>query len=261
MNNKHKTFLSATARAQLAQKLDQYRPRNMRHEEFIISPDLEYTAGPFSTFNPNLAQLIRQNTPSSKIESYAIALSHNLEPVAREYADAMTEVLTQNPGVHTAMLDLGMNVPRDIYMQYLQKVLNKLADALHMGDIHLPPVFVIDSWDQIPAQLHPKDQDPSAIDGAHIHLTTQDGNSFFAIIIHRGNIARHSNNDKRRFFILLMNTLAHEFSHHIDKTCPNRGAIGAQQAALINSCPDITEYSAHTIGDSVEKRLNALFQR
>ncbi len=250
-------------RLKWAQERDSFRPQNMTKSEFFTSPDLEYVWGPFSTFDPILSRMVQFNTMASMIESYAIRQINNIDAVSREYADAMAAILTENLIIHNKMQRYGLWAPSMVFTPYLQTIITELAHKLNISHIHMPHVIMIDSWDLVPAQLCPPAKKQPNTHGIYINLSLFGENTPYKsiIIIHRKNIAQDANNNPQDFFFNLMNTLAHEFSHHVDHMIPNRGAAGSQKVAIGHSIHDIVEYSAHTIGNAVEQKLKAIHVR
>ena len=87
----------AIERIQTAANLDVFRPRDLSFEMFAISADLPYVGGDFSTFNPELSKMWKENIDDDEIR-FVIReeIQNNLRPVAQQYANQLVHLIKKH---------------------------------------------------------------------------------------------------------------------------------------------------------------------
>ena len=242
-------FHNANERAMRAVELDMYRPRNLAKEVFLASPDLEYVAGPFSTFDITLARMIHAHVPQRDINSYIIGHLKNLSGIAAEYVYQIL-IAVKDLKLADKLARLTVNTPTQIVQTLFQTLAHKVQYQMSLGHHNLT-IWVVNSWADVPGVFVPSPEHRDGTFGLYTqHLFDKtDGRTHNYILLHRGNIVTN----KADLYRGIMQTFAHEFSHFVDTVSPNRGALGAQVMSYPSDAA--TEFCAHTTGKIMERYL------
>lgn len=262
-------------RLKMAVAKDKHRPRNMQFWEFVASPDLEYVGGEFSTFDRNLAlkklkktakfsqaqaKLGGKKVPSmDEIIGDAISgTPKNIYEATLDKFDAFFKMYEQSDlkKAHADIVKQGVKFDADEYSMLLTLLVQNMA---HKQGIKNDVAYVIISddlsFDSEAFGKYSREYIPE--------LNAERG--FIAInrnLLHKAIATQVKDKQIQNeiLFTEILSIVMHEYSHHVDVTAPNKGAVGAQKMNLSQmteekSENDPSECSAYTFSEFIRKKL------
>ena len=225
---------------------DTFRPKNMTILEFAVSPDLANITGDFSTFDRNLS--IKN---IDKITRFRSGLANIKQKPNMTDEEIVADLISDAP---TNLYEVTKEKLRAFYMAYNHSELYKMHDTIIQYGENFPSsdycilltLMISDmaSYESVP-YAHVSMPEPwpgSAIsNGEYTQFFIPElSRNVSMIMINRQKIIRDFSfikNPKARnkaIFDKILETVAHEYSHHVDVQSPNKGAVGAQKMHLQN---------------------------
>lgn len=261
------------ARMNKAMDLTNTAPKDISFMELVTNPDLQHISGNFSTFDAELSALAKQNINPDILRKKLSERLTNIPTVAQSFTKLWTDVLNKNPGSMRQMRDHCISLDLDSCTKYMQKFTNDMLKKQNIQNAKLN-VKVIDSWAQA-AKEAIKPHDTTDLIGLYVPSFSP-GKPDVAYI-HRKktlNLLPSNMRNDISLFVNMMNILAHEYSHFIDYTSPDKGAVGAQKMTIgkkIYQNPvktrhkeymaNPTEKSAYETGNTVAYQILKTFDK
>lgn len=261
-------------RMELAIEKDKYRPRNMRIFDFVASPDLDSVGGEISTFDEELSWRVRNGHSDNSLRQFSAGNVVNIDEVKTKYASDWMAILQSHPRLVNQIKKDPQGIDREQLMGIFQTF---AADMLKRQGIKYPHlyVYVVDDWSQVPDGIVDKNilgADVS-VGGFFKPFKTIDSKIEKSIIVI--NRAKQPHKDDFDLFVKLINALAHEYGHFVDRKFPNHGMLGGQVASVgqsiyqdgtkaqnINVYHDnATEKSSYAIERALEVALRQKYER
>lgn len=231
----YKTILE---KRQRAQELRAFRPRNMTEGELMMSPDLEYIGGEFSTFDPELSRLMNVESALDSARDYMKKqlTGFGITPMNRISMEIACQVFdyvyeNQKLALRAIMADSYGNIKA--WNDLFDAVIDKLdADYKPREVGGFIDVKVIDSWSDTGAKVsknikscaklcYCRDGDITDVVRYRLYINRQIVNALHV----------KQSTDPMKMLIEMVKAFAHEYKHFLDLSMPNRGALGEQFVA------------------------------
>lgn len=247
----YKTILEKRERAR---QLRAFRPSNMTEGELMLSPDLEYVGGEFSTFDSELSRLmnIESNADAAR-EHMKKQLSGSgatpMNKISMEIACQVFDCVYENQKLALRAVAADVNGDINAWNNLFETVIDKLDVIYKPRKIgRFLDVMVVDSWADIGlnieenrtlcAKLLPR---PDNVIENAVH---------YDLVINRKIVNRilvKKSTDPIKMLIEMVKSFSHEYKHFLDLSMPNRGALGEQfvAAAAKMYSGDITDYNKY----------------